>query len=322
MITTHGDDIYNYDGIRLNFSSNICQQDDAEELRRHLASQLHRIGNYPEPEPRGLERLIARREGIDERCVVVTNGATEAIYLLAQLFAGSSSTIVQPTFREYEQACRIFGHTIGSGGNITWLCNPNNPTGTVTDEHFGDTSSSHYYIIDHAYEDYTLRPLITDSEAVERGDMAIIHSMTKQYAIPGLRLGYLVATQDVAEQVRRLKQPWSVNAIAVAAGEFLLTHGRRTVRRQLLDEAQRLNRRLNEIDGIHALPTETNFMLCTVDKGTARELKEFLAVKHKMLIRDASDFRGLSPRHFRVAAQRPEDDDKLIMAIKDYLTNG
>lgn len=322
MITTHGDDTYKYRGIRLNFSSNIFQDGDAEGLRRCLATQLHRIAHYPEPEPLGLERTIAEREGVSPQCVVVTNGATEAIYLLAQVFSGSTSAIPQPTFREYEQACRIFGHTICHDGHVTWLCNPNNPTGTVVDEHFGDNRSSHFYILDHAYEDYTLRPLTTDSEAVAQGNIAIIHSMTKQYAIPGLRLGYIVTAQSVAERVREVKQPWSVNALAVAAGEYLLSNVPRSPHRRLLDEAQRLVKRLNEIDGIHAMPTETNFMLCTVEKGTAARLKDFLATRHGILIRDASDFRGLSPHHFRVAAQRPDDDNTLTEAIKDYMQNG
>lgn len=319
MITTHGDDIYRYDGIRLNFSSNICTQTDLSALTRHLAASLDKIRSYPEPEAYTLESAIAEREGVDKKCVVVTNGATEAIYLLAQVYAGGRSTIAQPTFSEYEEACRIYGHHIGERGDIVWLCNPNNPTGTVIDER-ALRDDTLLYIIDHAYEDYTDELLTSDREAVEAGNMAVIHSMTKQYGVPGLRLGYVTTSVEVAERMRRVKQPWTVNTLAIEAGLFLLAHGQRPDTQALLAEAQRLGDKLNNIAGINALPTKTNFMVCTTEKGTAAELKEHLATRHGMLIRDASSFRALTEKHFRVAAQRPEDDDELAEAIKEYVS--
>ena len=85
-----------------------------------------------------------------------------------------------------------------------------------------------------------------------------------------------------------------------------------------LAEAQRLRSMLNAILGVHACETQTNFMLCTIEGHTAAELKEYLAVEHGILIRDASNFVGLTPRHFRVAAQRPEDNDELVKAIQTY----
>lgn len=317
MITTHGDDIYRYDSIRLNFSSNICTQTDLSALTRHLAACLDKIRSYPEPEAYTLEHMIAEREGVDKKCVVVTNGATEAIYLLAQVYAGCTSTIAQPTFSEYEEACRIYGHRLGEHGDLVWLCNPNNPTGTVIDER-ALRDDTLLYIIDHAYEDYTDERLTSDHEAVEAGNMAMIHSMTKQYGVPGLRLGYVTTNADVAEKMRRVKQPWSVNTLALEAGMYLLAHGQRPDTQAMLAEARRLGDKLNSIAGIKAFPTRTNFMVCTTEKGTAAELKEYLATRHGMLIRDASSFSTLTKKHFRVAAQRPEDNDELAEAIKKY----
>jgi len=320
MLTTHGDDTYRYKGIKLNFSSNISTATDLQGLKAHIMANIDKIASYPEPEAYTLERIIAEREGVDKRCVVVTNGATEAIYLLAQIFSGSKSTIAQPTFSEYETACNIYNHEICKHGNIVWICNPNNPTGTVIRE--DSLKSTLLYIIDHAYEDYTTEPLLSDKDAVAMGNVIIIHSMTKQYGIPGLRLGYITANVDIAERVRSVKQPWSVNALALTAGEYLSQHGQHPDTRTLLAEAKRLNEQLNTIDGIKALPTKTNFMLCSIDKGSAAKLKEYLAKRHGMLIRDASSFKGLTPHHFRIAAQRLDDDMRLVEAIKEYMLYG
>lgn len=319
MIATHGDDTYRYDGIEMNFSSNISDTADLSGLEAHLATKLHTIGSYPEPEAWTLERMIAERDGVDANCVVVTNGATEAIYLLAQVFKGESSAIAEPTFCEYRAACEAFGHTISDDGRIRWLCNPNNPTGTVSNEE--DLPDCDFLIVDHAYEDYTTMPLMRDAEAVERGNMAIIHSMTKQYCVPGLRLGYVITNADTAKRIRRVKQPWSVNSLAIAAGEYLVTHSQRPNTKAMLAEAQRLAAMLNSVEGINVAPTQTNFMLATIARGTAAQLKDNLATQQHILIRDASDFVGLSPRHFRVAAQSHENNVKLVEAIKQYINN-
>ena len=102
MIEGHGDDIYRYDDlVKVNFSSNVYQHSDFSALKRHLMEHFDLLSNYPEPQPRSLEKLIAFKEGISPESVLVTNGATEAIYLIAQLYHGSASIIPQPTFSEY-----------------------------------------------------------------------------------------------------------------------------------------------------------------------------------------------------------------------------
>ena len=113
MIEGHGDDIYRYDDlVKMNFSSNIFQHADHTALKEHLAEHLDLINNYPSPRPCELEKLIAEKEGIPPEAVMVTNGSTEAIYLIAQRFHHSASIIPQPTYNEYADACRMFDHII------------------------------------------------------------------------------------------------------------------------------------------------------------------------------------------------------------------
>ena len=142
MIDGHGDDAFRYgDKIKMNFSSNVYSRADYSELKEHLMTHFDVIGHYPEPDAHSLESMLAEKLGVDENTIMITNGANEAIYLIAQLYKGWASIIPQPTFTEYEDACREYGHTISYESTddleilpedrIYWLCNPNNPTGNV-----------------------------------------------------------------------------------------------------------------------------------------------------------------------------------------------
>lgn len=329
MITGHGDDIHRYKGIGINFSSNIYAHADIAPLIAHLRQEMAAISNYPEPEALTLEAKIAASEGIEAECVVVTNGATDAIWLAAEACRNLGIThhhIVQPTFAEYEDACRHAGLLIQNQADedtdAIWLCNPNNPTGEAVDRETLTALAGEYamLVIDQSYEQFTTCPMLTARQAVEAGNIIQIHSMTKTCAIPGLRLGYVTASRRLANAMRKCLRPWSVNSLAIAAGHFIIDNDFRAVTdiAAYLAEAQRLRDRLNAIDGISVMPTSTNFMLCETAAGTAAELKQWLAVEHGILIRDASNFRSLSPRHFRVAAQSREENDTLIKAIRQW----
>jgi len=328
MIRGHGDDAYQYGGdIHINFSSNIYGHADTSALQDFLRTETGLIAAYPEPEPYSLAQAIAAKRNVLAECVVVTNGATEAIYLIAQMLSRQGYTrcfIPQPTFSEYADACRMFGLqpvTHADKANPTWLCNPNNPTGRVweTSSRGGGVGEAPL-IIDQSYEDYTLQTLMAPAEAIARGNVVLIYSMTKSYAVPGLRIGYVIAAPALARELRSLLRPWSVNALAVAAGRWLIAHNATAVAdlRAYLAEAQRLNSLINEIEGIEALPTATNFMLCRLQNRTAAELKDYLVRQHGILIRDASNFAGLDNRYFRVAAQAPNENEILVEALSQF----
>lgn len=337
MIYGHGDDLYRYKGlVRANFSSNIYQRADLGELKRHLADNLDIICNYPEPAPLSLEKALADRLGIGTDNVIVTNGATEAIYLLAQncmrkYGAGDFYNVIrQPTFSEYADACRACGSQVvrekltDGRKTVRWLCNPNNPTGGVVPAaellQAADTEPDCLFIIDQSYECYTTEPMINDKEAACRHNVILLHSMTKRFCIPGLRLGYATACSRTISELKSLRHPWSVNAPAIEAGLFLLDRNTGIIPDlgEYLAEAQRLYHALASIDSIDVCPTLTNFMLASINGHTAAELKDFLITRHGLLIRDASNFSGLTPSHFRVAAQGKTADDMLVEAIKDF----
>ena len=113
MIFGHGDDAFRYgEQIKIDFSSNIYYRADLSGLQAHLASRFGIVAHYPEPEPTSLEKMLAKKLGVADNTVMVTNGATEAIYLIAQLYSGWASIIPQPTFTEYEDACKLYNHLL------------------------------------------------------------------------------------------------------------------------------------------------------------------------------------------------------------------
>lgn len=335
MIEGHGDDTYRYGGrITMNFSSNIYPEADLSGLKAHLASRLDAICAYPEPRPFALGRQIAVRHGIPEECVAVTAGATEAIYLVAQAFRTgrprlSRYAVKRPAFSEYDDACRMFGYGVAGdfeavGDDVLrWICHPCNPTGEAFGLDYMTEVSRRggITVVDQSYEDYTLAPVFSAEEALRHPGIILLHSMTKTYAVPGLRLGYVTAQPETIARLRGCMRPWTVNALAIEAGMYLTGRQGNAIPdlQGYLADARDLRNGLNGIGGISVRPTSTGFMLAEMACGAAAELKECLAVNHGMLVRDCANFRGLSPRHFRVAARRVEDNRRLVEAVRDYM---
>lgn len=328
MIEGHGDDKYKYPDIKIDFSSNICVHDSHQTLMTHLANHPELIDHYPEPEAWSLEAMIAERYDIKPEQVIVTNGATEAIYLIAQTF-GMRPVIPTPTFSEYEDACNMYPRSVVSintatsekrNNSMLWLCNPNNPTGEVYDQRYIDRMMAEYelVVLDHSYKDYTDKYIMPPRWGCRTPYSVQIHSMTKTYGVPGLRLGYITGHEILTNQIRQHIHPWSVSALAIEAGKFLLQHDE-LICKPDLKESRRLQNLLQQSGNIIVTHSDTNFFLCKMLHYSAAELKEYLAKEHYILIRDASNFKGLTSNHFRIASQMPEENDSLVNAINLFI---
>lgn len=333
MIIGHGDDIYNYAGnIRYNFSSNVFRATALPGLKDYLRSQLAVIDHYPPAEDFTLEQQISRVLGIQPREVLLTNGATEAIYLIAQAVgAGCQSAIVVPTFSEYADACRLCGHKVAyirsladvnDSMNAVWLCNPNNPTGmALPPQEIVNAAINHpntVFIIDQSYAYFCRMAALQPREAVALGNVLQLHSMTKRYAIPGLRLGFITGAQTLLQTLRDHRMPWSVNALALEAGRYIVAHlDEQTFNvNAYLAEAQRLREALNAINGITALPTQTHFMLLHIPAWDAVALKRRLVDEAGILVRAAHNFIGLDKHYIRIATQMPQENNRLVEALQ------
>ena len=208
---------------------------------------------------------------------------------------------------------------------LVWICNPNNPTGEVRNKEdlkaLVDSHPDKLFIFDQSYEYFTLKSLLGIKEAASFPNVILLHSMTKQYAIPGLRVGYFTASEGLTDDVRCRRMPWSVNSLAIEAAKYLLEEGDGISADipQLLAERERLTNLLLATGMLEIWPTDTHYMLIKLRMGKAAALKDFLAVNHGILIRDASNFEGLDERFFRIATQTPEENDKLVKAISEWM---
>ena len=339
MLFGHGDDFYNSQNeVKINFSSNVWHGANLEKLKDHLNEQFDKLTRYPEPDAGTLKRLLARRYEMKENNIVVTNGSITAFYLLAQAWKGAKSMIAIPSFSEYEDACRLHGHEISffptsddlselslEGQDFCWICNPNNPDGKLIHrtELLALIAANRQttFIIDQAYVAFTTEDMLKPSDVKNHPNLILVQSISKAYNLPGLRIGYLIASPEKTEEINKYIIPWSVNAIAIEASKYILIHPAQFTLpiRKWQRETAELIYQLNKLDGLEVQPTSTTFFLVRLKKGTAAALKRYLWENHGILIRDASNFRGLDETYIRVSTQTTAENQVLVDAVKEWL---
>lgn len=335
MLFGHGDDYYqSTHAISSNFSSNVWHGADLSGIREHLYRRFDRLTRYPEPDAASLKRLLAQHYGVETSQLVVTNGSITAFYLLAQAWQGARSAIAVPSFAEYEDACRLHGHRLTffptkmglseiplEGQDVCWLCNPNNPDGRLYTRAellaLLEANRQVLFVIDQAYADFVTTELLHPADVEAHPNLVLVQSISKAHNLPGLRIGYLVATPEIVGRVARFLIPWSVNAVAVEVGSYVLLHPEQFVLplRAWLDETAWFISRLNEQGIVEALPTSTTFFLAHLRRGKAADLKHYLLETHGILIRDASNFRTLDDRYIRLSTQTREENEALLQAL-------
>lgn len=336
MIDGHGNDAYRYRGIIGDFSSNIPYLNHADRLIDYLGGKLDAIKNYPDPYARRLRHLLSTHHGVEEEQILVTNGSAEAFYLLAQHFSGVRTLIPTPSFAEYEDATRLFQHKVeylpwsqfleqkAFAKDTIWLAIPNNPDGFLMStsllEEKMELSPATYWIVDLAYEHLTGSQQKVSVLHNRYPKLVTVHSLTKTFAMPGLRLGYLIASRELIQALDAYRTPWTVNALAQEAGCYILEHYQALLpdRELLLRESHLWQQRFALIPQLEVTPSETNYFLLRLAQGTASDLKEYLALEYGLLIRDASNFRGLSQQHFRISVQGEKLNQKLLEALIAY----
>lgn len=331
----HGDDGYRYNHeIIADFSTNTWYLGPDPELIRQLQEALGRIHKYPELQGESLTCQLADHHQLAADQILVTNGTAEAIFLIAQAYLGDSSRIITPTFSEYEHACQVYGHKLSFCGSnfiapklntpdgLFWMCNPNNPTGQVFKrdllKKIIKDNPQTIFIVDEAYSDFCLEETSLVPDLPQFRNLIILKSLTKNHCLPGLRIGYLMAHQMLIKKIAQFRPPWSVNSLALTAGEQLIKFPR--IKPELLLEhhaiARAFQNELAAIPGFEVQPSSTGFFLVKTP-FRASELKETLVNEYGLLIRDASNFRTLSPHHIRLAALSRHKNELLIKALQE-----
>ena len=303
------------------------------------AANVHR---YPEADAHTLRRRYAEAAGLEPAQVLAGNGSTELLYLVARALAVPDATalVVGPAFGEYLAASEAAGLNViesrskapsfavdledlvacvgNSKPRLVFLCNPNNPTGTllgreeVSRVHEAVGGQGGILVVDEAYMDFAWP---ADEATRPQPGLAIVRSLTKLHSIPGLRLGFLLADTDLIEAAERQQPSWSVSAPATAAGLEALRQGEfaRKSRERVAGTRDRLKARLIAA-GLTLGPSAANFLLIHArDAVRARAA----LLERGWVVRDCTSF-GL-PGHIRVAIPRDEHADRLAEDLVECL---
>ncbi|MBO9613474.1 MAG: aminotransferase class I/II-fold pyridoxal phosphate-dependent enzyme [Dyadobacter sp.] len=337
MLHGHGDDGYRYGSkIIADFSTNVWYGGEPGGLKAYVFERWSEVNRYPEVLAESLREKIAKHHQMSVEQVLVCSGTTESIYLIAQLYSGKRTTIITPSFAEYEDACLSFDHEVNSLSwqgalelprlktDLVFICSPNNPTGLIFHDlqYWLKLNPQCLFVVDEAFIDFTEGAISAVTLMARFPNLLIMRSLTKTYAIPGLRLGYLLAREEVVEPLMNIKQPWTVNTLAIAAGHYIFDHfdGIQPPVSGLLDHKRTFVQELQKLECIEVLESETHFFLARTLVRNAAQLKDFLMERYGLLIRDASNFRGLTRQHFRLATQRSGDNYKMINALREWQT--
>jgi threonine-phosphate decarboxylase len=329
MIHGHGDDAWNYNiPMRADFSSNVLYGALDEGLLGHLRDRLAAVTHYPEAGARTLRRAAAKAYGVEEDMVLVTNGVTEAIYLIAQVYRKRSAIIYEPAFAEYEDACAAHGLEITFRGweelrtgklpknGLVFLCNPNNPTGWTVALQAFDEYPETLFVVDESYIEFA--PDATSVLGRGHSNVLVLRSLTKSCRIPGLRVGFVIGAETLITRLRDGKMPWSVNLLAIEAGLYIFAHPQdfKVPARRLRAETRAWQEELRAATGWKVWDTDTHYFLIEAPpEWPARALKERLIERHGLLVRDASNFRDLGPNIIRVACGSREHNQLLTEAL-------
>lgn len=321
----------------LDFSQNINPLGPPAGIQRAIANVSWDV--YPDRDSCELRELLASVHDVDPDEIVVGNGSSELIALIGLAFIRPQDKvlILGPTYSEYGRSVRIMSAMIYAlnakaedrfqldlravaeelhvvAPRLCFVCNPNNPTGIYVDpaiiQSWARAHRQSLFVVDEAYLSFASNRYSVTRDRLD--NIVALRSMTKDYALAGLRLGYAVGRRSIINAIKTVQPPWSINALAQQAGVAVLGSG------DYLPHALGLIRQLKQKlfvglrdVGFDPLPSETHFFLVPVDNGEKMRHRLLL---QGILVRDCASF-GL-PQFIRIATRRREDNARLLSSLR------
>ena len=332
--------------ILLDFSANISPIG----VPNGVCEDIQRVDLeiYPDPECLEIREAISKyisnpSQQIPIEKIFVGNGSNEILHLISRIYLSKKSTVLvmTPTYGEYEFACRLSGARVikfnaNVDTNFRWdfrdvsdliktkkphvviICNPNNPTGIFCKRHEIDTlarisfDSGSMLIIDEAYLSFVAKPWNSLS-LLKYTNVVLVRSMSKDFALTALRLGYALSSEDVVSSLRFFQPEWSVNSLAQKIGILALEDNEYIHKaREVVSTAKNyLKKALTEL-GFETINSDANFILIRV--GNASKWRTLL-LKKGFVVRDCTSFD--LPNYMRVGIRVIEDCKLLVKAIKE-----
>jgi threonine-phosphate decarboxylase len=333
----------NYGKKIIDFSANINPVGLPKNINKIIADTSEYIPRYPDPDYEDILLKISDYWKIPKECILLGNGSVELIYLIASALKPKKALINVPTFSEYERAVRLWGSEVVYRilreedafdlikkkeiiADMEFICNPNNPTGNLLIRKNSSLlkDSKHMLVVDEAFMDFVSNEgeysLI--SEAVNNKNLIVLRTFTKIFAIPGLRIGYLISHRSTISKLKKYIVPWNINIVAQKVVESLLGNSDYIMKTQktVIDERKFLADGLNKINGLKAFPSTANYLLLKLLKGkmSSTLLREKL-LSRGLLVRNCNNFRGLNNRYFRIAVRTRSENKLLLKALENEL---
>ncbi|BCN32966.1 pyridoxal phosphate-dependent aminotransferase [Anaeromicropila herbilytica] len=346
MNNMHGGDIYSYQNIT-DFSTNINPLGIPKAVKDAVIDSLAICNQYPDVRHLSLRKSLSEKDNIDIPNIICGNGAADLIFSLCLALKPKKALLLAPTFSEYEQAlhavdCSIiyyklleenqfelqtnFLDNLTNDLDIVFLCNPNNPTGHVIKVPFLNEilslceKKNIFLVIDECFNDFLDNPSVyTIKDCVSKhSHLFVLKAFTKLYAIPGLRLGYgYCSNTKLLDRMHQVSQPWSVSIPALAAGVAALKEDEYVTRTRALirEEREYLTRELPQY-GLSLFESKANYIFF---KGPSNFYENMLSEGY--LIRDCSNYPGLSKGYYRIAVKSHPENVQLLEKVRKLWRN-
>ncbi|MBW2049794.1 MAG: threonine-phosphate decarboxylase [Deltaproteobacteria bacterium] len=329
------------------FSVNLNPLGPPALMRERWLELFEGVEHYPSVEGEGIARYYGSRYGIAPRNVLAGNGSTELIYLIPRVLGFRRAAVLTPSFYDYERASLLAGAEViryplfGREGfalpaedelkdlirgvDAIWIGRPNNPTGNLLPRRsvldLAGSFPGKWFIIDEAFIQFTdAWPHSSLLAGKPLPNVLVLNSLTKFYALAGLRLGGVVGSEDTVSRLKRAKEPWTVNGIADRVAPLLSRCADYDEKTRLVvrDEMGKLFSGLKDLEGVIPFPASANFILCQWLRTNDLDdlLRHLLA--NGVYVRDCRNFPGLEENFFRVGLKGPEDNQRLLSLISSF----
>lgn len=339
---THGGDIYKYDDKLLDFSANINPLGMPESAKNAIIDGINKYQTYPDHSSRKLRNSLSEFYGFDSNKIVCGNGAADLIFRICLAIRPQKVLVTSPTFSEYEEAVLISGgkvhnhllresenydvtleilKSIDEDTDMVFLCSPNNPTGRAIDLNIIEAvldklqGNKGILVLDQCFVHFMVEEekYFAINLLKKYDNLIILGAFTKIFAMAGLRLGYaLFGSEDNASMIENTLQPWAVSTVASEAGCAALNKDFiKETKDYVKYQREFLFQHLSDL-GIKVFKSQANYMLIKVDEKFDDGDLADVAIKHRILIRKCSNFKGLSPSFFRIAVRTEAENTTLI----------
>jgi threonine-phosphate decarboxylase len=327
----------------IDFSSNISPIGTPLSVKKSIKKNIDNIKNYPDFDSSTVISSLAKYTHLEKSNLLVGNGAIEIIYNFCFAFLSKDTKILIPipTFQEYETAAKLnngkisYFKTMDLSKNLEefiskipkdgciFICNPNNPTGKLLQKNQllqiikKAKKLSTLVFVDECFIEMVPESNESIISYVKKYEnLFVLRSLTKSFALPGIRIGYAAGSKQIIKVLQKIKIPWSVNSLAQDAANVALKNKSHLAKSNLIikKELQYLTNKISKIEGYDCNKSFTNFILIKTKKDSTNLQKKLLG--KKILIRNCKNFRGLNNHYIRIAVKSHKDNLKLIKALE------